>query len=200
MGHFVVRSLVLVLAILACMSCATFREGNLAPIGNWPPTASGNTKHAITVKVATEMSINGTERLPGDVLTRKWHEHIILAYRDSKLFSSVEFGPDAEQAPVIAHATLRDDGTVSLFMAVLTGLTLYVIPSSATDQFTLTTRFMGVDGNELGVITKTESGTLWQQLFMIFLAPGRSINGVADEILRDLNRATILEAKERGFI
>jgi hypothetical protein len=31
-------------------------------------------------------------------------------------------------------------------------------------------------------------------------APGRSINGVFDEILRDLSRATVIEARVRGFI
>lgn len=200
MRNFALRSLALVLAFLACTSCATFRAGNLAPVENWPPTASVHAKHAIAVKVVTEMSINGTEKLPRAGLTRKWREPIILAYRDSKLFSSVEFGPDAERAPITAHATLRNDGSLNVFMAILTGLTIYVIPSSATETYTLTTRFTGADGSELGVITKTESGTMWQHLFMIFFAPGRSINGVFDEILRDLSRATVVAARQRGYI
>ena len=200
MTSLAVRSLAFVLALLACTGCATFRAGDLAPVENWPPTSSVEAKQSIAVKVTTEMSINDTERLPGDALTHKWREQVILAYRESKLFSSVEFGPDADRAPVTAYATFRNEGSFSLFMTLLTGLTIYIIPSSATESFTLTTSFKDADGKELGVVTVTESGTLWQQFFMIFFAPGRSINGVFDEILRDLSRATVVEAMELGYI
>ncbi len=200
MSNLPVRILAFALSLLACTGCATFRAGNLAPIESWPPAAPVEAKQAIAVKVTTEMSVNGKERLPSDALTGKWREQIILAYRDSDRFSSVEFGPNAAHAPVTAHATLRNEGSFSLFMALLTGLTLYIIPSSATEHYTLTTQFVDADGKELGVVSKTESGKLWQQFFMIFFAYGRSIEGVFEEILRDLSRATIIEATERGFI
>ena len=194
------RFLVLVLSLLACTGCATFREGNLAPVENWPPTSAAESKQAIAVKASTEMSINGTERIPSEALTNKWSEQVILAYRESKLFSSVEFGSNADSAPVTAHALLRNEGSLSMGMAMLTGLTLYIIPSSATEKYILTTTFTDGDGKELGVVSVNESGTLWQQLFMIFFAPGRSIETVFSEILRDLSRATVVEALERGYI
>lgn len=78
---------------------------------------------------------------------------------------------------------------------MLTGFTLYIIPSSASDSYQVTTTYRDANAN---VITKTDGHlkhTLWQQLFLVFAMP--FTRDQSDEIFYDLARDSVIEASSK---
>jgi hypothetical protein len=121
----------------------------------------------------------------------------LKAYRDSGLFSQVSSGLGTTD--LRAEVRFVDNGHGSLAMAFLTGLTLYLIPSSATDELTVKTTIKDANGNLLGSFEKAESITQWQELFMVFAMAGHSADTVSKSTVYDLHRATITEAHANGL-
>ncbi len=52
----------------------------------------------------------------------------------------------------------------------------------------------------LGVVTKSEKVTLWQQIFLIFVMPFNFLPSVVGQTFEDLHRATLLEAQAKGIL
>lgn len=193
-----VKLLAVGLLLVFLAGCASFRGNNLEPIANWPP-AAGAKKKSISVVTKGFSSLNGGETkvaLPQTIDI--WNNNAVKAYTDSALFSQVMNGTG--QTDLQAEIEVMDKGEGSMAMAVLTGLTLYVIPSTATDTFTLKTTIRDSRGRVLGQYEKTESVILWQQLFLIFAMPFKFPVSVVNQTLYDINRATINAAHAQGVI
>jgi hypothetical protein len=79
-------------------------------------------------------------------------------------------------------------------------LTLYVLPSSASDHLTIRTTFRNGEGDVLGETTMTETVTLWQQLFLVFVMPFKFPPTVTNETIDDLFRASLVEAASKGYL
>ena len=103
-------------------------------------------------------------------------------------------------ADVLADLEVLDAGSGSKFMWFMTGFTLGLIPSSATDSFTWKTTFRDGSGGVRGVIEKQASATMWMEILLIFglpfATPGEAVRGT----LQDLNRSTIQDALEKGYL
>ena len=177
--------------------CAQFREGNLPPISSWPPESRAE-KKSISIIVSGEAIVNGVEHEANSNMVEKWRAQTVKAYRDSALFSEVHAG--FKESDLQAQVKIVDQGEFSIGMAILTGLTLYLIPNSATDEVIVKTTFKDHEGKTLGSFTKSEALTFWQQLFLIFAMPFHSPATVTEETLYDLSRATIIEANSQDFI
>ena len=84
-------------------------------------------------------------------------------------------------------------------MTFVTALSLYLIPRSVEQEVTITTRFLDKKGVLVGMVEKTDTVVTWHQLFMVFAAPFSIPSSALDEMVVDLNRATILEAYSDGY-
>lgn len=190
------RVVILFLAVALLFSgCASFRSGNLPAITQWPPENAVKGK-SISVIVSGESSINGKEQEVNSLFIKNWSEQVTRAYQDSGLFTEVK--PGLSDTDLKAEVRIIDRGEANLGLAFLTGLTLYLIPSSATDEITIKTSIKNKDGDTLGTFEKSETITMWQQLFLIFAMPGNFPLSVTKETLYDVNRATITEAHSKG--
>ena len=191
------RSVVLcALGAVALAGCAGFRQGKVS-VTSWPLTATR--KPSIGLTVTLENSLNGKPIDAGAAtLLEKASVQIQELYYESGLFSEVRRTTEDTDLVAIIRIKRSEDG--SLAMAFLTGLTLYVLPSSADITWNVRTEFRDRDGKTLGTIEKTEVVTLWQQLFlfpvMFVKFPIPVIWGAFD----DVHRATLVQAKAEGIV
>jgi hypothetical protein len=176
--------------------CASFRAGNLPP-SEWSPESVAQNQ-SIDVIVSGESIVNGKEQDPNAKCLETWNEQVLKAYNDSGLFSEVKTG--IAETDLRSEVKILDRGEVNLGLAFITGLTLYLIPSKASDEITIQTKIKDREGKILGTFEKSETINTWQQLFLIFGTPFNFPGTVTKETLYDLNRAIINEAHMQGVI
>jgi hypothetical protein len=186
------------LALLTTLSgCAAFREGNIPRYPSVPE--AGIAKHkSISVKVYGAVILNDQIYRSHPKAMKTWRQQTITAYEKSGYFSEVK--EDTGKADLYSEVVIVDKGNPNAFFAFITGLTLYLMPSKATDEFTVKTTITDGDGDILGAFEKRETVTLWQQLIMIFAMPFNWPSSVAKEALYDLSRATIQDAHAEGIL
>jgi hypothetical protein len=121
-----------------------------------------------------------------------WQRMTTKAYIDSGLFSDVKLGASDTDLRAEVNITHRMDG--SLTMAVLSGLTLLVIPCYGTDTLTIQTTLKDQEGKVLGTFEESESIRTWYHLTLIVVMPFKFIASAIEESLYDLNSASLKEA------
>lgn len=183
------------LALVLLSGCASFRDGANPPITAWPPQGSPKTK-TIALQVSGHAIVNDEQKDVNVNFLEVWRTETIRAYESSGLFAAVKSGTDP--ADLYADVKITDKGEISIGMAVLTGLTLYLIPSKAHECFTVKTTYKDKNGTVVGSADKSECFDFWQQLFLLPAMFSNFPSTVAKEILVDLNRNTILESRAKG--
>ena len=191
---YAISIMVFVLLSFFC-GCASFRAGNLPPVSQWPPQPTMKGK-SVSIVVSGEAILNGKEQEVSANFIEIWREPTVKAYHESGLFSEVKTG--LTETDLRAEVKIVDRGKVNLGSAFLTGLTLYLIPSNGTDELVVKTTIKDGEGKTLGTFEKSETITLYQQLFLIFAMPFNFPGSVVKKTLYDLNRATIIEAHSKG--
>lgn len=186
----------LVLGALASAGCAGFRQGKVS-VASWPLTPAR--KPSIGLTVTLENTLNGSPMDAGAAnLLEKASVQIQELYYESGLFSEVRRTTEDTDLVAIIRIKRSEDG--SMAMAFLTGLTLYVLPSSADITWNVRTEFRDRNGDTVGTIEKTEVVTLWQQLFlfpvMFVKFPIPVVWGAFD----DVHRATLNQARADGIV
>lgn len=197
------RWFVCLLVLLLSSGCASFREGQLSPVTHWPLEPLGEGKSVVLMYAGLSGVGVGANTFGLGVASQPTEWQLTLlkkAYQESRLFSAVATNPgSADFFAEVKVVRSGGSGPGMLLAAVLTGLTLYLVPSAATDQFTITTTYKDKANTIIGTVEKTEALTLWQQLFMAFAYPFNRPATVFEEMLYDLHRATITEAQSKGF-
>lgn len=181
-------------ALLSLSGCVSYSNHELASVEQWPPAASKTNEPSAFINVNTQYLLNDQARAGGFNQTQL--EALILKqYQSSGRFSSVTTNKQA--ADLYITIDISNHERSNLFSAVLTGLTLFVIPTRATNELTMETTFKDVDGKVLGRIKKQETITTWMQLLMVFALP---FNESADNILTQLTQSTLEAAAQQKLI
>lgn len=81
-----------------------------------------------------------------------------------------------------------DDASPNVMLAVLSGVTLTVLPAVAVDDFTITARLKAPDGKPLGKHVVRQKMTTLIQLFMIFGMPVATPRTVEKELFEGVFR------------
>ncbi|MDY6952599.1 MAG: hypothetical protein SWE60_13895 [Thermodesulfobacteriota bacterium] len=183
--------------LVSSAGCASFREGNVprARSASQSAVAEGKT---ISVEVYGAAILNGKIYQAHPKTMKTWRRQTIKAYEDAGIFSVVR--EDADGAELEAEVMIVDKADPNTFFAFITGLTLYVLPSKATDEFTVQTTIRDRGGNTLGTFERSETVSLWQQVLLILAMPFNWPSSVAKEALYDLNHATIMDAYSQGIL
>lgn len=188
-----------IVLVLAGVGCAGFRGGELDETRVWPPPQSqGPKKPTLSLSLVGKGVIKGKPVPVPPAMADRWCRGTQETYASSGLFS--ELLPPGKQADLRAEVEVTDTGSGSMFLAYVCGLTLTVFPCRGKDEFTWKTTFKDSSGAVRGVVEKKESSIMWIQFFLIFVLPFDSPASMAQEVMRDLNRSTILDAMERGFL
>jgi hypothetical protein len=194
-----IRSYVLALLGLAVASsgCAGFRAGTVPETTPWPPARSATTR-SVNLVVTAAVSVNQKPRdvLPGFV--SRWQGITQRTYAESGLFSAVLDG--SMPADLRAEVRITNDGELIHLWSFVSGWTLGLVPSRSIDRFTMRTEFKNDTGDVLATIEKSDTVSTWIQLFLVFAMPFKLPGPVADDLLADLSRATLAEARARGLI
>ncbi len=194
------KNLIVFLASFLLLSffcgCASFRSGQPRQISKWPPEPTTR-KKSISITVSGEASLNEKVQDVNATLIKTWSEQTVKAYRESGLFSDVKTG--LTKSSLRAEVEIIDQGKANLGLAFLTGLTLYLVPSNATDEFVVKTTIKDQNGKTLGVFERTEAVTMWQQAFLIFAMPFNFPGTIVKDTIYDLNREIINQANAEGI-
>ena len=171
--------------------CAAFRGGGTEAPRSWP-TSKRADRPSISLLVSGEALINGEMRDVPQQTIAAWEQVAEKAYRESGVFSDVKMG--AADTDLRAEIYMLDRGEASIPMALLSGITLTLIPTKAEDEMVMKTTLKNKEGRQLGIYEGKETVSTWIQFFLIFMMPFNSPGSVVQEVLYDLNRATINQA------
>jgi hypothetical protein len=190
------RRLALLALAVAGAGCAV-RGGELAETP-WPLDPPASKKSLSLALTAGPVILNED---PVDVpasMVGIWRKQVEETYVDSGLFASVlESGSPTD---LRAEVRISDVGRWSRPLAIVSGLTLYLIPCSGVERFSMRTDFKNADGDLLVSVERSDSVTYWQQMFLVFALPFEMPDTVTRGLLRDLARATLEEAQAKGVM
>jgi hypothetical protein len=186
---FIIVSLGLMLLII--QGCASFPGNTLPQVNSFPQLNEVEKKKAVTYALATETDLFGKSNNP---LSRSIAENELAdAIRESGYFTTWGSGINGD---VVIDAKFVNSGNpVAMIPAFITGLTLYIVPSWATDTFTLTAKVKTQDGKEHSYELE-DTSTLVQWLPMIFV-PGNPID-VPLSVRKNIWKNLILKMRQDG--
>ncbi|MEI7996882.1 MAG: hypothetical protein WCH01_18465 [Methylococcaceae bacterium] len=187
-------SIILVLLSLTT-GCATFREDGRATLSKWPPDAPVN-KNTIALQVSGKAIANDEQMDVNEGILEQWRKEVIRAYETSGLFSAVKSG--REKSDIYADVKISDKGEPNMFMAFLTGFTMFLIPSKVHECLIINTTYKDQNGKALNSVSKTECVNSWIGLFVFPAMFSNSPGTVPKDVLFDLNRSSILEANSKA--
>ncbi|AXK57272.1 hypothetical protein [Pseudomonas protegens] len=188
---------VLVLGAVLLSGCVSYSQHELAAVGTWPPAAqTTEQKPSAFVRTTAMYQVNGgPANAAAGAPAAAWETVVADAYHQSGRFARVS--TDKVESDLYAEATLYNNEQFSMASAIITGVTFFVIPSTAKNTFTLETVFKDKDGKELGRIRKSESVRTWMQLLLIVAIP---FQADTRDVVQQLARSTLDEAVQRKLL
>lgn len=187
-------TVILGVALLALTGCASYSNHELAPVEQWPLAAPAEAKPTAQLKVESRYLFNEQNRAGGFDQTNL-ENLLIQQLKDSGRFSAITSAKQHSDVYINARVTNHERG--SMFSAVVTGATFFIIPGRFKNELTMEMRFKDADGKLLGKVEKSETITTWMQLLLIFAVP---FNESADNILVQLTRSSLEEAVRQKLI
>ncbi len=187
---------VLVLATSMVSGCMSFRQGRQFD-GEWPMRHS-EPRPRVSVVLRHETIIGGKQTEPNPTGTEILRQTVLRAYNDAQIFGGVRPGMAAGGGELQVDVTIVNRGDPNIGLAVLSGLTLTLLPAVATDNFTMRTAVRNPEGTVLAEVEHGDAMTTWIQLFLVFGTIAASPNSVAEATLYDLTRTSIHDLHARG--
>lgn len=186
-----------VLAAILLSGCVTYSQNELPPVQAWPPTANvPQQKPKVFVRTTVMNQVNvGPANTAAGAAAAVGEATVAEGFRESGRFAWVS--TDKSEADLYVEATLYNNEQFSMASAIITGVTFFIIPSTAKNTFTLETIFKNKDGKELGRVRKSESLRTWMQLLLIVAVPFRQDT---HEVVQALTRSTLDEAVQRRLL
>lgn len=183
----------LLLASSTLGGCISYSQHELAPVDQWPPAQAKQEKPSVYLRVTTQYQFNGAPSGGGNQLAVE--KSVLETFKESARFESITTQKTDSNLYVFAQLTNNEQG--SLASAWLTGFTMFIIPTTFKNTFTLETVFKDKDGNVLGRVVKQESTRTWMQILLI---AGLPFNERGDALLTLLTQSTLDEAIKRNLI
>jgi len=183
---------------LLLSGCAAYRGEGLTPITAWPPLPAG-AERSIRLQLSGSVTLNGEEEGITAAGLGMWQKQAEMAYRGSGLFS---FVTAVRSADTDLRAEIRVEQRTKYNWTVrqISGLTVWIIPNRVTDELVLKTTIRDRQGRVLVKLKKAETIATWEQLFLVFYTPFAFPPSVHRRTVFDLNRATLIEAREANIL
>ena len=179
---------------LLLSGCISYSRHNLAQVQQWPPAASSTEKPSAYIHVEGQYLFNDEPQSGGFNQTRL-EKLILKQYQDSGLFKRVV--TTEQEADLYINVNISNHESGSKAAAFITGLTLFIIPSTASNTLSMQTEFMDGSGNLLGSIEKQETITTWMQLLLVFALP---FSESGDKVLDQLSQSSLEQAARQKLI
>lgn len=194
MKHLI--KLLSLIVFLLVFSCATFREGNVSYQKIEP---SAGAKKSISFVVTGQVKLNENQPVPQNAnALGSWANVVKEEFTASSLFSDVKNNEKSTDLSV--DINIQNNGQFSQGLSMVTGLTLYLFPSSATDEFVVEATFKNKSGKEIAKIQKRDSVSTWSHLTLIFVYPFKSLSNEVYKCQKDLINSVLVEANAKGVL
>ena len=183
--------------IIGTSGCASFSRKRLPVIDAFPPVAVDADKPSLAYQFDAEVHLFGEKDAPPN-MKQIWESEMFEVLQECDYFSSIEASADGKE--LCLKVLMVDSGTPAVIVpAVITGLSLYTIPSWATDQFAVNASVRTLDGEEHEYQLE-DAGTMVQWLPMIFATPFIPPMKVYPEIRKNIFRNLILEMQRDDLL
>lgn len=183
-----------VVATLSLTGCMTYSHNQLAAVEQWPLAAAEKAKPSTYVKVQAEYAFNGTPS-PSNANLERLETIVKDTFVSSDRFGRVT--TQQERSDLYVTATLKNEEEGSQALAVISGLTLMVLPATADNTLTLELAFRSGEDQLLGKVAVQEKITTWMHVLLIFALP---FNPSVDELLTRMTQSALEEAVRQGLI
>ena len=154
----------LFLFIFLC-GCAGFREGKISSIKSFPQTTD---KASLGISLDFIVNFNGN-RITNENAKNKIQSKIVERFNKTGLFSNVVIDSYGEDYTL--NIKYEDLGDTNLFLAALTGATLYIFPSYAKDTNVITANLINNKTKRSEEIVLNDSVTTWQEILLLPITP-----------------------------
>lgn len=192
-SRLVVKWLVAI-SMLYISGCACFPGNKVPQVSNLPPLPEGTKKQTVSYLFSSGSDVFGKNESAPFVRTM-WESELVDVIRESGYFAT--WGPGSNGDITIEARLVNSGNPAALIPAFITGFTLYMVPSWATDTFTVTAKIKTRDGEEYPYQLE-DSTTLVQWLPMIFV-PG-SIMNIPGEVRKNIWKNLILKMHQDGLL
>lgn len=187
---------ILIVALMLSISgCAVF-DGGLVPkttLGAYEGAADA--KPTLSYSTLAYGGFSEGQEMP-EVAQITIEEEFVAVLEESNYFKNISKEGDSKDINI--DIVLTNTGSpAAMIPAIITGLTLYAIPSWATDNFEVVAKVKRSDGLEKEY-TLDDSTTLVQWLPMIFVFPFKNFSVIAD-VRKNMYKKVLSDMKEDGF-
>lgn len=188
---------VVAVAMSLSVGCASFKGNQLPEVGKLPPSATGAEKPDVTFKFSSGVFfVSKQEHI--ESVRQQMEDEFVQVLRESGYFATVTEGNEGKGIHI--NAMLINSGSpAGMIPAVITGLSLYTIPSWATDNFEVTAKVTTPNGKE-HTYNLSDSSTLVQWLPMIFAFPFKNPIEVPVEVRKNIYKNLIQKMQEDGVL
>lgn len=190
-------SFVFLIAVLSLSGCAIFRANDLPEIGTLPGPAGSAPKPTVGYVFNAVSDMSGT-RVSNENVRAIQEGEFVEVLRESGYFASLEKGKNAGKDIQISIDLVNSGDSSALVAAVITGLSLYTIPSWATDTFEATCKVTTADGKSREY-KFTDSAKLVQWLPMLFVFPFKNFGEVTD-LRKNIYKNLIVKMQADGIL
>jgi hypothetical protein len=182
----------LICAAAVLSGCASFRNNELADVGKLPDVSQFKSKPSVFVEPHFYRGEPGSGAPEILTISDKIQEIIGKSLDNSSLFSKYSFNEaDKAASDYIIRVDIYNHGNAGLAAVAgfISGFTFGVIPSAATDNYTLDVKLSDKSGTVVSEATNKDSITTWVGLWFIPAmgnTPEKALTGTLDNQLRSV--------------
>ena len=189
-------------SIVAIAGCASFAKNQVPEVTNMPSVEQYQNKPSVYVDFRFFQGDPQTTQNPVEMAAAKnaLQPMVERTLQESQLFNRTTFDAfeqDKTDYTIKVYAYNHGSHGGAAVMGFITGFTLGVIPSAATDNYTLVVEATGKDGAKVSNASNQDAVTTWIGLWFIPLmgnTPDEAITGTLENQLR----AALKELVESG--
>jgi hypothetical protein len=184
----------LVSSVVLLNGCAMYKVGDL-PQAQLAPSTTSLISPSLTYSLQAEMKMFGTQKVPEFGLKKLRSEFETASWETGYFSQTSSYGPNAD---IQLSMMLTDSGNpAAMIPAVITGLSFYIIPSWATDNFELRVSAKANGVSKTYVVK--DSTRIVQWLPMAFVFPFHNFSTVTD-VRKNMYKTVIQRMQRDGLL
>jgi len=188
-------SLISLLLALVLSGCAGFKGKRLDPVGSLPKPEN---RPSVQTRLELEQYVNdGPTTLFPESAEHFRQLALVRTFRNTDVFSEV--GTNLKNPDISVDVRMQTRAHINYFSTFLTGLTLYLVPSQVTDEFTVRAQITNSTGQQW-TITLEDHVTLWQHISLLPVMPFKTVPEAMIEVHENMYRHLVKEMLDRGII
>lgn len=188
----------IVCIFLLLTGCASFPKYSLSPVGNLPPPPENSNKPTVgySFSAGAQNSLMTLEH--SENVRINWEQEFVDVLNKSGYFASISPGGTGE-INIQIRLLVNSGSLAGAIPAVITGFSLYTIPSWVTENYNVTAKVTTQDGKE-HIYELTDAMMTVQWLPMVFVFPLQNMVTVSKQVRQNIWKNLILKMQKDGVL